>query len=100
VRVLDGVLSAVLDYGLEKPGTVAARFAVSANPSMAAGHAAACLSVGQHTLATEDTSRFIIETYTRFQESPLSMGHFAEQEVARLRPNCLTFRASGRSPLR
>jgi citryl-CoA lyase len=85
VRVLDGVLSAVLDYGLEKPGTVAARFAVSANPSMAAGLAAACLSVGQHTLATEDTSRFIIETYARFQESSLSMSDFADQELARLR---------------
>jgi len=85
VRVLDGVLSAVLDYGLEKPGTVAARFAASANPSMAAGLAAACLSVGQHTLATEDTSRFIIETYTRFQQSSLSMTEFAEQEIARLR---------------
>src|SRR3712207_2303943 len=50
VRVLDGVLSAVLDYSLEKPGTVAARYAVSANPSMAVGLAAACLSVGSHTL--------------------------------------------------
>src|SRR5689334_10843 len=50
VRVLDAVLSAVLDYSLEKPGTVAARYAVSANPSMSAGLAAACLSVGRHTL--------------------------------------------------
>lgn len=85
VRVLDGVLSAVLDYGLEKPGTVAARFAVSANPSMAVGLAAACLSVGQHTLATEDTSRFIIETYDRYRMSSLSMAAFADEEVARLR---------------
>jgi citryl-CoA lyase len=85
VRVLDGVLSAVLDYGLEKPGTMAARFAVSANPSMAVGMAAACLSVGQHTLATEDTSRFIIDTYDRYRESALSMSDFADEEVARLR---------------
>jgi citryl-CoA lyase len=55
-------------------GTVAARFAVSANPSMPAGLAAAGLSVGRHTLATEDTSRFIIETYARYLESELSMG--------------------------
>ncbi|RNM15116.1 citryl-CoA lyase [Nocardioides pocheonensis] len=85
VRVLDGVLSAVLDYGLEKPGTVAARFAVSANPSMAVGLAAACLSVGRHTLATEDTSRFIVDCYSRFQESGSTMEEFADQEVARLR---------------
>lgn len=85
VRVLDGVLSAVLDYGLEKPGTVAARFAVSANPSMAAGLATACLSVGQHTLATEDTGRFIVETYVRYEASGLSMSDFADQEVTRLR---------------
>ncbi len=85
VRVLDGVLSAVLDYGLEKPGTAAARFAVSANPSMAAGLAAACLSVGPHTLATEDTSRFIIKAHERYQASVLPLEQFAEQEVARLR---------------
>jgi len=84
-RVLDGVLSAVLDYGLEKPGTVAARFAVSANPSMAVGMAAACLSVGQHTLATEDTSRFVIDTYARFKASDQTMTAFAEAEVSRLR---------------
>jgi citrate synthase len=85
VRVLDGVLSAVLDYSLEKPGTVAARYAVSANPSMAVGMAAACMSVGSHTLATEDTSRFILDTYADFQESGLSMADFAEREVAELR---------------
>ncbi len=84
-RVLEGVLSAVLDYGLEKPGTVAARFAVSANPSMPAGLAAACLSVGQNTLATEDTSRFVIDAYARFLESGQSMQEFAAAEVVRLR---------------
>ena len=85
VRVLDGVLSAVLDYSLEKPGTVAARYAVSANPSMAVGLAAACLSVGSHTLATEDTSRFIIDTYAKFQETQLPAPDFAEGEVTDLR---------------
>jgi citryl-CoA lyase len=85
VRVLDGVLSAVLDYGLEKPGSVAARYAVSANPSMAVGLAAACLSVGQHTLATEDTSRFINDAFARFEDSGLTAKDFAEAEVARLR---------------
>lgn len=85
VRVLDGVLGAVLDYGLEKPGTVAARFAVSANPQMATGMAAACLSVGQHTLATEDTSRFVIDVAARQAASELPLDQFAEQEVARIR---------------
>jgi citrate synthase len=75
----------VLDYGLEKPGTVAARFAVSANPQMATGMAAACLSVGQHTLATEDTGRFIINVASRHAASDLPLDQFAEQEVARLR---------------
>ena len=43
VRVLDAVLNAVLDYALLKPGTVAARYAVSANPSMVGRLAAAVL---------------------------------------------------------
>ena len=60
VRVLDAVLNAVLDYALLKPGTVAARYAVSGNPNMVAGIAAAVMSVGKHTLAPEDTARFIV----------------------------------------
>jgi len=64
-RVLDAVLNAVLDYALLKPGTVAARYAVSANPSMVAGLATAVLSVGTLTLAPEDTARFITEAYDR-----------------------------------
>jgi citryl-CoA lyase len=84
-RVLDVILTAVLDYSLHKPGTVAARYAVSANPSMAVGMAAAAMSVGQHTLATEDTSRFIIDRYREFQDSELSMGEFAHQCVQQLR---------------
>jgi citrate synthase len=92
VRVLDGVLSAVLDYALEKPGTVAARYAVSANPSMAVGLAAACLSVGSHTLGTEDTSRFILDAFRRFEQSNLSAAEFADREVAEIR------RREGRIP--
>lgn len=87
VRVLDAVLSAVLDYSLQKPGTVAARYAVSANPSMAVGMAAAALSVGQHTLATEDTARFILEQYARFQASGMSMSDFAAECVRTLQAN-------------
>lgn len=84
-RTLDAALSAVLDFGLEKPGTVAARFAVSANPSVAAGLAAACLSVGKHTLATEDTGRYVVDVHQRFLGSELDLTEFAEAEVARLR---------------
>ena len=83
-RVLDAVLTAVLDYALQKPGTVAARYVVSANPSMVAGLAAATMAVGKHTLATEDTARFITSTYARFQESGKDMDAFAADEVASL----------------
>jgi citryl-CoA lyase len=65
VRVLDAVLNAVLDYALLKPGTVAARYAVSANPSMVAGLATAVLSVGQFTLAPENTAKFVNESIAR-----------------------------------
>lgn len=64
-RALDAVLNAVLDYALLKPGTVAARYAVSANPSMVAGLAAAVLSVGSYTLAPEDTARFALAAHER-----------------------------------
>jgi citrate synthase len=64
-RVFDGVLNAVLDYAMLKPGTVAARYAVSANPNMVAGLAAAVLSVGSYTLAPEDTARFASMAHER-----------------------------------
>lgn len=64
-RVFDAVLNAVLDYALLKPGTVAARYAVSANPNMVAGLAAAVLSVGSYTLAPEDTARFALMAHER-----------------------------------
>ncbi len=84
-RVLDVVLNSVLDYGLEKPGTVAARYTVSANPSMAVGLASACLAVGENTLATEFAGRFIRSSYAEYSESGLALDAFAERKVAEMR---------------
>jgi len=84
-RALDAVLSGVLDYALEKPGTVAARYVVSANPSMAIGMSAACMAVGKHTLATEDTGRFILAAHQEYLESGLPLKEFAGGKVDRMR---------------
>jgi citryl-CoA lyase len=62
-RMMDAILCSVLDYALKKPGTVAARYCVSANPSMTAGLATAILSVGEYTLAPDDAGRFIAESF-------------------------------------
>lgn len=77
VRVLDAVLNAVLDYALLKPGTVAARYAVSANPNMAAGIATAVLSVGKFTLAPEETGHFILDAHSRYVASGRSLDEVA-----------------------
>ncbi len=82
LRTLDAVLNAVLDYALLKPGTVAARYAVSANPSMVAGLATAVLSVGPFTLAPEDTGRFVADSYARHQASGVSLDETAAAIVA------------------
>jgi citrate synthase len=82
VRVLDAVLNAVLDYALLKPGTVAARYAVSANPSMTAGLATAILSVGKHTLAPEDTARFVKDAHDRYLVSGRPLAEVADEIVA------------------
>jgi citrate synthase len=81
-RALDAVLNAVLDYALLKPGTVAARYAVSANPSMVAGLAAAVLSVGSYTLAPEDTARFANVAYERHLAEGTSLTETAGAIVA------------------
>lgn len=82
--VVDAILTGVLDYGLEKSGTAAARYVVSSNPSMQAGLAAAVLSAGDYGLATENTARFIQTTYQEFQEDGRpDRQAFAAEVVAR-----------------
>lgn len=81
-KVMDAVMTAVLDYGLEKSGTAAARYVVSCNPSMQAGLAAATLGAGTYGLATEGTCRFIIDTYEAFRASgEVDMDAFALKVV-------------------
>jgi citryl-CoA lyase len=82
LRVLDAVLNAVLDYALLKPGTVAARYAVSANPSIVAGLATAVLSIGEHTLAPESTARFVAAGWARHRSSGSSLDETAAAIVA------------------
>jgi citryl-CoA lyase len=83
-KVLDAVLTGVLDYGLEKSGTAAARYVVSCNPHVQAGLAAAALSAGDYGLATENTARFIRDTYADFKNSDeTDMGAFAEKVVSK-----------------
>lgn len=81
-KVVDALLTAVLDYGLEKAGTVAARAVVSSNPSMQAGLATAILAAGEHSLAPENAARFITERYQDFEASGLALEEFAAQVVA------------------
>jgi citrate synthase len=82
-KVLDAVLTGVLDYGLEKSGTVAARFVVSCNPQVQAGIAAAALSAGDYALATENTASFIVDTYAAFEASDeTDLDAYARQVVA------------------
>lgn len=81
--VMDAVMTGVLDYGLEKSGTAAARYVVSSNPNMQAGLAAATLSAGAFGLATENTCRFIANTHAAFTASgETDMDAFAETVVA------------------
>lgn len=84
-RVLDAVLTAVLDYALQKPGTVAARFIASANPSMSAALAGAALAVGTYTLDPSDTVEFALHHVARFTESGQRLDDYARDAVAQLR---------------
>lgn len=84
--VLDAIMTGVLDYGLEKSGTAAARYVVSCNPNMQAGLAAAVLSAGDFGLATENTARFIADNHAAFVASgETDMDAFAETVVAQAR---------------
>lgn len=83
--LLDAVLSAILDYSLQKSGTVAARYIASANPNMAAALATAILGVGKNTMDPADTARFCIDMYARLQTSNQSANVLAVEIVEELR---------------
>jgi citryl-CoA lyase len=81
-RMMDAFLCSILDYSLYKPGTAAARYCVSGNPQMTAGLATAVLSVGEYTLAPEDTGRFIASSYLQFKDSGRAAEDYAREFVA------------------
>lgn len=83
-RVVDALLTAILDYGLEKSGTLAARAIVSSNPTMQAGLATAILGAGEHSVDPSNAAQFILDQHQAWTESGLSMDEYAEQEVVDL----------------
>jgi citrate synthase len=88
-EMVDAMLCSILDYSLYKPGTVAARYCVSGNPQMVPGMATAVLSVGEYTLAPEDTGRFIADSHAALGRSGEDRDTFAASFIDE-------FRASGR----
>ena len=84
-RMMDVILSSILDYGLQKSGTVAARAVVSVNPSMAAGLSAAMLGAGEHALSPEDTGNFITNTFASWKATGKPMEEAAAALVTDLR---------------
>lgn len=84
-RMMDVILSSILDYALQKSGTVAARAVVSVNPKMTAGLSAAMLGAGSHAVSPEDTGRFIADGFAAWKASGLDADAHARALVADLR---------------
>jgi citryl-CoA lyase len=79
-RMIEAVLCSVLDYSLRKPGTIAARYCVSGNPSMVAGIATAALAVGEYTLAPDEAGGFIAASLAEHR----ALGGAVPEDAARL----------------
>lgn len=84
-KMFDVICSSILDYGLQKSGTIAARAVVSVNPNMTAGLAAGVLGAGAYAVSPEPTGAFIEESYAAFKASGEGLDEFAEKYVADLR---------------
>lgn len=84
-KMMDVILSSILDYGLQKSGTVAARAVVSVNPVMTAGLGAAVLAAGEYALSPEGTGRFISENFAAWKNSGRPMDEAAASLVEELR---------------
>lgn len=83
--MMDVILSSILDYALQKSGTVAARSIVSVNPKMSAGLSAAMLGAGEYAVSPEDTGRFIVDGLAAWKASGLTADAHATTYVAELR---------------
>lgn len=81
-RMMDVILSSILDYALQKSGTIAARSVVSVNPRMTAGLAAGMLGAGEYAVSPEDTGRFIAGSIQAWKASGEPMEAYAEKLVA------------------
>jgi citryl-CoA lyase len=84
-KMTDVILCSILDYALQKSGTVAARAIVSVNPRMNAGLSAAMLGAGDYAVSPEDTGRFIAEGFAACKASGLDVEAHATAFVAELR---------------
>lgn len=80
-RMMDVILSSILDYALQKSGTVAARAIVSVNPQMTAGLSTAMLGAGKFAVSPEHAGTFIASSFSDWKESGLDMERFAERLV-------------------
>ncbi|HKU26424.1 MAG TPA: citryl-CoA lyase [Candidatus Sulfotelmatobacter sp.] len=84
-HVIDSILCSILDYGLQKSGTVAARYVVSVNPQMTAGLASAVLAAGEYSLSPEVAGVFIQDNFAAWKKSGKELGIFAKDLVDQLR---------------
>ncbi|MBB3773408.1 citrate synthase [Angulomicrobium tetraedrale] len=84
-KMMDVILCSILDYGLQKSGTLAARAVVSVNPRMTAGLAAGVLGAGDYAVSPEATGVFIGKTLALWKASTQDLDAFAESHVSELR---------------
>lgn len=84
-RMMDVLCSSILDYGLQKSATLAARSVVSVNPVMTAGLATGVLGAGAYAVSPEPTGAYIEDSFAKFEQSGGEMKAFAEVHVAELR---------------
>jgi len=84
-RMMDVLLSSILDYGLQKSGTLAARAVVSVNPQMTAGLAAGVLAAGDHAVSPQAAGSFVVEALARWRSSSEDLETFSSGFIAELR---------------
>jgi citrate synthase len=84
-RMMDVIMSSILDYALQKSGTLAARAVVSVNPQMTAGLATAMLAAGDYAVSPEAAGTFIIDSYAAWKASGADKKDHATRMVSELR---------------
>jgi citrate synthase len=84
-RMVDAMLSSLLDHGFVAASVLAARYCASGNPQLIPATAAGLLTAGSNTISPQHGAQFLQEAWALHEREGLSIEETAKRVVAEVR---------------